>query len=54
MMRGRTTAVSVISDIDRVLSNAFCGRGQIITQDPVSGVLCGGSDGRGDGSVYAY
>lgn len=28
---------------------ALLGRGQIITRDPVTGVLCGGSDLRGDG-----
>ena len=28
---------------------ALFGRGQIIRRDPVSGVLCGGSDPRADG-----
>ena len=30
------------------------GRGQIIRRDPVSGVLWGGSDPRGDGQVLGW
>jgi gamma-glutamyltranspeptidase/glutathione hydrolase len=30
------------------------GRGQVILRDPESGVLCGGSDPRGDGCAMTY
>jgi len=30
------------------------GRGQIILRDPVTGVLCGGSDPRSDGCALGY
>ena len=30
------------------------GRGQIITRDPVTGVLCGGSDPRADGLAIGF
>ena len=33
---------------------AIFGRGQIIKREPSSGVLCGGSDPRGDGQVLAW
>jgi gamma-glutamyltranspeptidase/glutathione hydrolase len=33
---------------------AIFGRGQIITRDPTSGVLCGGSDPRADGCAIGY
>jgi gamma-glutamyltranspeptidase/glutathione hydrolase len=33
---------------------ALFGRGQIILRDPISGVLCGGSDPRADGCVMSY
>nr|MBN1228352.1 gamma-glutamyltransferase family protein [Anaerolineae bacterium] len=36
------------------LGRALFGRGQIITRDPESGVLCGGSDPRADGCAVGY
>jgi len=33
---------------------AMFGRGQIITRDPDTGVLCGGSDPRADGCAIGY
>jgi gamma-glutamyltranspeptidase len=47
-------SVVVLSGVDRVCSKAFCGRGQIIYRDASSGVLWGGSDGRGDGMAVGY
>lgn len=41
--------VGVVSGYER----AIFGRGQIILRDPVSGVLCGGSDPRADGCAMA-
>ncbi len=35
-------------------ARALFGRGQIITCDPLSGVLCGGSDPRADGCAVGY
>ncbi len=35
-------------------ARAIFGRGQIITRDPLSGVLCGGSDPRADGCAVGY
>lgn len=42
--------VSLTKDYERFLF----GRGQIISRDPASGVLCGGSDGRADGCAFGY
>ncbi|MEM5775672.1 MAG: gamma-glutamyltransferase, partial [Anaerolineaceae bacterium] len=41
--------------VERVsgMARALFGRGQIITRDPVTGVLCGGSDPRADGCAMA-
>lgn len=38
----------------RGLERSLFGRGQIICRDPKSGVLCGGSDPRGDGCAMAF
>jgi len=35
-------------------ARAMFGRGQIITRDPVTGVLCGGSDPRADGCAMGF
>ena len=42
--------VSILTGHDR----AVFGRAQIITRDPMSGVLCGGSDGRADGMAIGF
>jgi gamma-glutamyltranspeptidase/glutathione hydrolase len=42
--------VAPVSGYDR----ALFGRGQIITRDPSSGVLCAGSDPRADGCAMSY
>ncbi|EQC28710.1 gamma-glutamyltransferase, partial [Saprolegnia diclina VS20] len=44
-LRAKGHTIQVLSNMERGLF----GRGQIITRDPTSGVLCAGSDGRGDG-----
>ncbi len=36
------------------LNRALFGRGQVILRDPVSGVLCGGSDPRADGCAMTF
>ncbi len=36
------------------MGRSLFGRGQIITRDPASGVLCGGSDPRADGCAMVY
>jgi hypothetical protein len=46
--------VEIVTGSDRVAGEGMTGRGQIITQNPITGVYCGGTDGRGDGSVFAY
>ncbi len=53
-LRSMGHAVVITTGADRVLSECFAGRGQIIMQHPISGVYAGGSDGRGDGCVYGY
>lgn len=55
-MKRRGHDVVVVSGAGpaRVSSEAFCGRGQIIWQDPTSGVLWAGSDGRGDGCAMGW
>lgn len=42
--------VEMVSGYER----ALFGRGQIITRDPQTGVLCGGSDPRADGCALGY
>lgn len=34
--------------------HSWFGKAQIITRDPASGVLCAGSDGRGDGCAMGW
>lgn len=53
-LRSMGHTVVITTGADRVLSECFAGRGQIIMQHPISGVYAGGSDGRGDGCVYGY
>jgi gamma-glutamyltranspeptidase/glutathione hydrolase len=36
------------------MGRAIFGRGQIITRDPATGVLCGGSDPRADGLALGF
>ena len=36
------------------MGRALFGRGQIITRDPDTGVLCGGSDPRADGCAMGF
>jgi gamma-glutamyltranspeptidase/glutathione hydrolase len=43
-------AINLVSGMNR----ALFGRGQIITRDPITGVLCGGSDPRADGCAIGY
>lgn len=47
---GHNVELSPLSGNDR----SVFGIGQIIKRDPVSGVLCGGSDPRGDGCAMGY
>ena len=48
--RGHHVTASGVSGYAR----SMFGRAQIIYRDPVSGVLWGGSDGRGDGCAMGY
>jgi gamma-glutamyltranspeptidase/glutathione hydrolase len=43
-------SVNLVSGMGR----AMFGRGQIITRDPETGVLCGGSDPRADGCAMGF
>ncbi len=49
-LREKGHKIQILSGMERTLF----GRGQIITRDPTTGVLSGGSDGRGDGCPMGW